>query len=325
MILDASVYQREFEMAETAPAPGTARISGLVSDGGTACGDPIGTSPMQAALTLGKTEEIEAAFDDPARQAEMMQRIVQQTAAMSDADFDNQADSTFALPAQIGTAWNRDAVAGLGLGFEFMGREIESIVGPHVALRLFSPNAFGWQLDWIPSGNDFIEHGGVGGWRANSGLAVGVILPGVDIHRLRVGETVVARMAANPDDSDDEASVVYSSWTGRHVPVTDGTNAFEGEVVTVRSSRLAGTFRVTEITGAEVRGELRLSGPAHRLTEHIRFTRDEDGRIDGETTEDDDEHRGPVTIEATLRLPAAVDVVRPGRFIERTSRVGSLR
>ena len=130
----------------------------------------------------------------------------------------------------------------------------------------------------------------------------------------------------DPEADDDESMIVYSRWTGRHVPVAGApTHAFEGEVVTVRSRSLTGTFEVTEVTGAEVRGRLRLTGPAHRLDERYELTRDGDGRVDGDRVEESREQRGPLTVEATVRLPAAVEVQRPGRFIERTARLGERR
>ncbi len=254
-----------------------------------------------------------------------MQRMMERMAAMTPEEYAAQADSSFALAAQTGSMWDRDAQIGLGLGFEFVGEEIAAIVGPHTAIKVFSPNAFGWQVDAVPGGPMFLQHGGVGGWQPNAGLAVGVILPGTDVQTLRPGQTVPARLAANPDDADDEAAVVYARWTGAETRLPDGSYAFQGDDVSVRSRSLAGTFEVTDVTGAEVRGRLRLSGSAHRLTEHYRYTRDGDGRIDGDTVESNDEQTGPLTIDATVRLPAAVEVQRPGRFIERTARVGSRR
>jgi|GEM_PF-3443105 len=327
LVHDAATYQREFETVETAPAPGDLRLSGLVSDGGVGCGDPIGRSPMWAVMTLGQTAQIEAAMTDPARQAEMMARIQEQMATMTEEDVRNAADSSFALAAQVGSMWGADERAGLAFGTAFIGDEIEAIVGPHTVLRVFSPNAFGWQVDWVPGGHNFLRHGGVGGWQANAGAVAAVLLPGTDVQRLRAGDTVPARLAVgDPEGGDDEAMIVYSRWTGRHVPVHDApTHAFEGEVVTVRSRSLAGTFEVTEVTGAEVRGRLRLTGPAHRLDERHELTRDGDGRVDGDRVEESRETRGPLTVEATVRLPAAVEVQRPGRFIERTARLGERR
>lgn len=324
LVHDAATYQREFETAETTPAPGDLRLSGLVSDGGVGCGDPVGRAPMWAAMTLGQMAQIEAAMADPARQAEMQQRILERMAAMSEDDFRNAADSSFALAAQMGSVWGADERAGLAFGTAFIGDEIEAIVGPHTALRVFSPNALGWQIDWVAGGHNLLRHGGTGGWQANAGAVVPVILPGTDVQRLRAGDTVPARLAIGDPDADDaESMVVYTRWTGRHVPLPDApTHAFEGEVVTVRSRSLAGTFEVTEVTGAEVRGRLRLAGPAHRLDERYALTRDGDGRVDGDSVEESREVRGPLTVEATVRLPAAVEVQRPGRFIERTTRLG---
>lgn len=324
---DLEALAEDLEAQQLMPASGGGlRITGAIRDGGVACADPIGDNALfDMMLGLVSEEELEE---------QMMEH-------MQSGEFDPEDSAVDRSGGSFLDAFGMKS-----------GRAPWGAVEGSTMLLIYSPQAVSWAAGNInPAAPGDIGHSGLGRWTPNAAASLVLMLPEVPVQALREGETYQAKGV--PGDEEGPPAFTYSVWSGewataepqryecqrgRRVRSTGRKpapyeDAFQGRSMDAWAMNLEGTVTITEITGAEVRGTLELSGEVQIEAEHRQwvFPRSEDeacehggrGLIIGDHTVDSSESSGHVRLEGRFRAPAAAEVERPGRVVSSTRSVSN--
>ncbi|WP_155326460.1 Ig-like domain-containing protein [Alkalilacustris brevis] len=259
--------------------PGQAQISlsGLVTEAGTACAQPLAELDISSLLLSGAIDPDTAKGDVESR-AEMLRERVQGLDAAG-----NPVDMLRALGAVMGGG--QDGAFGIG-GLEGLNALIPSDADTRdVVFHLASPATYR-----IGGRAGPVTHGGRTGWRPQAAAAFAVQLPGIRAEDLEPGERYDA-VAEAPRDKPQgilpTLPAFYFWWeeTATHFQHTMLHGRLEGEVL------------IEEITDTGVYGVLQLSGPTVAVTELSEKRETHRELIERR------EQRGPLQISARFEAP----------------------
>ena len=344
VVIDPATYLRDFAPGGSRstenlvqPLPGTMRIEGIVTDGGTICTDPLGTNPLQMESTTGAILE----------EAQEQARIYSQYA-----DGLRMANPAGASPSRVEQPQINSAHEETLLE---MSGESDALI------QVYSPNAMAWQTGISPINPLLYDHAGVGNWSAGSSANLVIRVLGKTPQQLEVGETYSAvAVQASPSGNvmpvlevPTPYSTLYTRWTGsKQAPpqtpevlaflaqmraaglddammkMYEQARVFEGttETVFLNGNPVTGTVTITEklphgSIGSTVRGSFTLVGLVSRYIQRYVFVYDRNGTLDGQKLESEMTTGGSLTITGTFNAPAVEVVYRPNRPISHTANV----
>lgn len=229
--------------------PGQAQISlsGLVTESGTACAQPIAELDISGLLLSGAIDH-DAAKGEVESRAEMLRERVQ---GLDPAG--NPVDMLRALGAVMGAG--QDGAFGIG-GLEGLNALIPSDADARdVVFHLASPATYR-----MGGRAAAFTHGGRTGWRNQAAAAFAVQLPGTRAEDLEPGE----RYAAVAEAPRDEPQGILPTLPAFYFWWEETATHFQHTMV---HGRLEGEVLIEEITDTAVYGILQLSGPAVAVTE----------------------------------------------------------
>ena len=289
------------------PAPGWLWITGLVSDRGDACTEPLGSNPALG-FQMGDKDA-----------GERFRAAAERVMNLSPEELRKAMDA--AAPDALATLMQQ-LLPGFGGGaarqsasmlMEAMGEDSDAV------FSISSPDGMAWQLG-TPThmflNQRFLRHSGVGGWAPNAGAAVTLRLRGVSPSRLREDSTYDAELVTVMTRI---GTPVYSRWSGREFTVRcQGMEfpLFEGTTEWVTAQALTGNVTITRITGAAVEGRFELRGTGRYEKEE--FRRVESGGCVTTQSSGPQVRTGEVGIAGTFSAPAIAETQRFGRGVALT-------
>lgn len=338
-LLPKNRFLDQWSFSKHRPGVSRLRLSGVVSDGGTACAGHVSALTARGAASVGQISEEDAGD----RRAERVKEMTDEAEEMSE---DPDAGEAVATARKMLEAY----------------RGSDEDVRRDVVLRIFSPHTLLWRGGGLGDPFDS-RHRGIGGWHSNSAVAFTVRLPDTTPDDLAVDSTYRA-VAYAPGGGTPERKELesrggfYTRWEGRFRPIPyppphneaaaerqrkekkrcrqvkaqaremaerlraqPGTgemiradeafrwddcdlvgHAFGGTVWHVRSGLLTGEVTVESISGSMVTGRIRLSGDVTLRRERTEIYREE-GRVAGSRTVDEEERTSSLSVEGVFRAP----------------------
>lgn len=311
MPLQRGVFGETEEMGFKA-GQGTLRISGLVNDGGTACSNPLSASVLDRIATSDEPAE---PFDE--EQAEKTAQALQDWAnQMAQQIFGKPMDEVTDEDIENMTPEQQRMMAEM-MGME-PGKRPERPSWREkegdVVIPVYSPHATTWKGGALMHALN-TRHSGVAGWQPNAAALINLHLKGTEAADLEEGATYEAHALSSPDpiplperEVQGTGLSFYTQWDGQFVDdcgeMPEMFNTMmeglvremdpEGEFLQTEDmipgcavggtsrmlwGQLSGTVTIEEITGAEVKGRFRVSGPGRLLVADGEGEREETGSV----------------------------------------------
>ena len=337
--------------------PGGAHIqlSGLVSDGGFSCADPIGDNAMldyaiEGIVTPQLAARMKTHMDTVKAR---VNTIMLNPTSRNQIDFRASTSWLGANSPTPGSAAMRES---LGFPVSLPPSLLEQVEGSAM-FEIYTPNAASWLIGGgvlKPTADMAIyEHPGLYGWQNNAVAHLWVVAPGFKATELRIDQNypvIIPQIGTDPlyvrtDGawSHRDPKLHECSFDGPFLrqdgPAVDQVGPhreiFDGQIYVVEPTNpFQGWLEVFWIRNGELRGRVTLSGEAIMRVEQYQpvysDVTEEDtceyggrGKLVRSERVNTSEGRGALSVVAEFRMPVQAATGRDGRRIAHTRKVGT--